>query len=170
MTGTTGEASLHQQLLKECKKTSHLIHLSHLMQTQNLHPKKRRVLPVLHDPEKKEKKIQDCLLSLCEEPTCQEAQTEENILQLIQPAAAAAAAAQAQPPNTDQRPEKKTETFTTANRCDGMNTFKPGFEQETEWELSLAFKRPPRKFKHDPPFYPWLPPEPRVNFQLNYQF
>nr|UHK05817.1 MAG: ORF1 [Torque teno midi virus] len=46
--------------------------------------KKRRTLPVLHDPEKKTQKIQKCLLSLCEESTCQEPQTQENLLQLIQ--------------------------------------------------------------------------------------
>nr|UHK05770.1 MAG: ORF1 [Torque teno midi virus] len=47
-------------------------------------PKKRRIQPHLHDPEKKTKKIQACLLSLCEEPTCQETQETPNILQLIQ--------------------------------------------------------------------------------------
>nr|UHK05824.1 MAG: ORF1 [Torque teno midi virus] len=47
-------------------------------------PKKRRVLPVLHNPEEKTQKINSCLLSLCEESTCQEPQTEENIFKLIQ--------------------------------------------------------------------------------------
>nr|UHK05719.1 MAG: ORF1 [Torque teno midi virus] len=45
--------------------------------------KKRRLLPVLHDPEKKAEKIHKCLLSLCEENTCQEIQEEENLLNLI---------------------------------------------------------------------------------------
>lgn len=51
-----------------------------------------------------------------------------------------------------------------------MTRFKPGFEWDTEKELSIAFKRPMRHFKHDTPFYPWLPPEPTVNFHLNFNF
>ncbi len=50
-----------------------------------------------------------------------------------------------------------------------MTLFKPGFEQETEEQLAQAFKRPVRKFKEDPPFYPWLPPQPLVNFHLNFK-
>nr|UHK05661.1 MAG: ORF1 [Torque teno midi virus] len=45
--------------------------------------KKRRLLPVLNNPEEKAQKINKCLLSLCEESTCQEPQEEENLLQLI---------------------------------------------------------------------------------------
>jgi len=42
---------------------------------------------------------------------------------------------------------------------------------ETEKELAQAFKRPPRMFKEDTPFYPWLPkPMPLVNFHLNFKF
>ncbi len=52
-----------------------------------------------------------------------------------------------------------------------MTEFKPGFERDTEEELARAFRRPPRKFKEDSPFYPWLPPAPiHVNFNLNYKF
>lgn len=43
-------------------------------------------------------------------------------------------------------------------------------EFETELELSKIFKRPPRTFIGDPPFYPWLVPEPLVNFELNFKF
>lgn len=50
-----------------------------------------------------------------------------------------------------------------------MTLFKPGFEQETEEQLAQAFKRPVRKFKEDTPFYPWLPPTPLVQFNLNYK-
>jgi len=50
-----------------------------------------------------------------------------------------------------------------------MTEFKPGFEQETEKQLAEAFKRPIRKFKEDPPFYPWLPPAPLVQFNLNFK-
>lgn len=45
--------------------------------------KKRRVQPLLHDPEEETKEINQCLLSLCKESTCQEAQNQEDILQLI---------------------------------------------------------------------------------------
>lgn len=44
-------------------------------------------------------------------------------------------------------------------------------ELETEYQLASWMKRPPRTHIHDPPFYPWLPPEPKVpyvNFRLNY--
>nr|UHK05733.1 MAG: ORF1 [Torque teno midi virus] len=46
--------------------------------------KRKRVTPVLHNPEEKTKKINKCLLSLCEEDTCQEEETEQNLLKLIQ--------------------------------------------------------------------------------------
>lgn len=46
-------------------------------------PKKRRVQPFLHDPEKKTKKIQSCLLSLCAESTCQEEKEETDLHKLI---------------------------------------------------------------------------------------
>nr|UHK05786.1 MAG: ORF1 [Torque teno midi virus] len=45
--------------------------------------KRRRVQPVLHNPEEKTKKIHKCLLSLCEESTSPEAQEETNLLELI---------------------------------------------------------------------------------------
>jgi len=52
-----------------------------------------------------------------------------------------------------------------------MTPFKKGFEMDTEKELAQAFKRPPRLFKEDTPFYPWLPrPTPLVNFHLNFKF
>lgn len=52
-----------------------------------------------------------------------------------------------------------------------MTPFKKGFEIETEHQIAHAFSRPPRMFKEDPPFYPWLPKyTPLVNFHLNYKF
>ena len=42
-------------------------------------------------------------------------------------------------------------------------------ELETEIQLCKWMHRPPRTFFDDKPFYPWLVPEPRVNFKLNYQ-
>ena len=42
-------------------------------------------------------------------------------------------------------------------------------EFETELELSKWMKRPPRYFINDEPFYPWLVPEPLVNFDLGFK-
>ncbi len=43
-------------------------------------------------------------------------------------------------------------------------------KEKLENQLAQAFSRPPRLFKEDTPFYPWLPPTPRVNFALNFKF
>ncbi len=88
-----------------------------------------------------------------------------------QTAAAAAAQNQKQPPQAHQPPKKQTETPATTIRITRLTRFKEGFERETENQLAKAFNRPPRLFKEDTPFYPWLPrPEPRVNFHLNFKF
>nr|UHS18412.1 MAG: hypothetical protein [Gammatorquevirus sp.] len=87
-----------------------------------------------------------------------------------QAAAPQAARAQVQHHQAPSRDERKTKHATTTNRDVGMRRFKPGFELDTEKELSIAFKRPMRTFKDDTPFYPWLPPEPTVNFHLNFHF
>lgn len=42
-------------------------------------------------------------------------------------------------------------------------------EMEDELELCKIFRRPPRTYFYDPPFYPWLPPEPYVNFDLKFK-
>nr|UHS18273.1 MAG: hypothetical protein [Gammatorquevirus sp.] len=85
-------------------------------------------------------------------------------------AAAAAGATQVQHPPALNRPERKTETTTTTHRNVTLTRFKIGFEQDTEREMSIAFCRPPRTYKEDPPFYPWLPKlEPLVNFHLNFK-
>lgn len=45
-------------------------------------------------------------------------------------------------------------------------------EYELELEMCKVFRRPPRQFVDDPPFYPWLPPAPIVpcvNFLLNFK-
>lgn len=42
-------------------------------------------------------------------------------------------------------------------------------ERETDIQIAKWLKRPVRDFFYDPPFYPWLPPEPKVpkvNFDL----
>ncbi len=83
------------------------------------------------------------------------------------PPAKAAAEAQAPHLNHTNRAENQATATTTTHRSPRLTTFKPGFEQETEEQLAAAFKRPVRKFKEDFPFYPWLPPQPIVNFYLN---
>nr|UHS18329.1 MAG: hypothetical protein [Gammatorquevirus sp.] len=90
-----------------------------------------------------------------------------------QAAAATAAGAQTKHPHSPNGLERKTENATTTNRNVRitLTRFKEGFERETENQLAQAFKRPPRLFKEDTPFYPWLPqPTPLVNFHLNYKF
>jgi len=42
-------------------------------------------------------------------------------------------------------------------------------ELQTEIEIAKWLKRPVRTFFDDPPFYPWLPPTPLVNFDLGYK-
>lgn len=52
---------------------------------------------------------------------------------------------------------------------------KPKNRLLTPWELqeekivANVFKRPMRYYTQDPPFYPYVVPEPKVNFQLNYK-
>lgn len=84
-------------------------------------------------------------------------------------AKAAAAAPQEKHPPPHQRPQIKTERHSATHRNIKLERFKPGFEQDTERELSIIFCRPQRTYKQDPPFYPWLPPEPYVNFALNFK-
>ncbi len=86
-------------------------------------------------------------------------------------AAAAAAGAQVQHPETYIRNETTTKHAETTHRHVKLTRFQPGHEWETECQVAQAFKRPPRLFKEDKPFYPWLPrPEPLVNFHLNFKF
>lgn len=42
------------------------------------------------------------------------------------------------------------------------------YEMQDELFIAKWLKRPPRTYFDDRPFYPWLPPEPMVNFKLNY--
>ena len=98
---------------------------------------------------------------------------EQNTRAAHPPPARAAAAPQVQHHQTPPRSERTTENASTTNRNVRitLTRFKDGFERQTENELAYAFSRPPRMFKEDNPFYPWLPkPEPLVNFHLNYKF
>ena len=86
-------------------------------------------------------------------------------------AAAAAKAHQAQPPQNNKQPTAKANDASASNRNVSLTRFKPGHDWETECQVAHAFKRPPRLFKEDKPFYPWLPRfEPLVNFHLNFKF
>lgn len=40
------------------------------------------------------------------------------------------------------------------------------YEYAHELDVAKWMKRPPCQFIYDAPFYPWLPPEPLVNFDL----
>ncbi len=84
------------------------------------------------------------------------------------PPAAAAAETQAQPPQTLNGHKTPTKNTSTPHR-NRLTRFKPGFEEQTEKELAIIFHRPPRTYKEDLPFYPWLPPCPLVQFNLNYK-
>ncbi len=42
-------------------------------------------------------------------------------------------------------------------------------EYETELWISKLFNRPPRQYNSDFPYYPYLKPEPLVNFDLKYK-
>nr|UHS18282.1 MAG: hypothetical protein [Gammatorquevirus sp.] len=85
--------------------------------------------------------------------------------------AAATAAAQVKHPGAPQRLKTETKISEPTNWKPKLTRFNPGHEWETEKQVAQAFNRPPRLFKEDPPFYPWLPrPEPRVNFHLNFKF
>lgn len=39
-------------------------------------------------------------------------------------------------------------------------------EAETDLQIAKWLKRPVRQFFDDPPFYPWVVPEPLVNFDI----
>nr|UHS18342.1 MAG: hypothetical protein [Gammatorquevirus sp.] len=83
-------------------------------------------------------------------------------------AAPAAKTPQAEPHPAPHSPEKTAKIFESTNRSPRVKRFKPGFETQTELELAIAFKRPPRTYATDTPFYPWLPITPKVQFNLNY--
>ena len=85
------------------------------------------------------------------------------------PAAAAAAQAQAKHPHTPHTPEDQPTLFEPTNRSFTVKPFRPGHELETEKQVAKAFCRPPRTYRNDPPFYPWLPPAPKVIFNLNFK-
>lgn len=62
----------------------------------------------------------------------------------------------------------KVELFPTVKPFKNRR-FSP-YERQVEKLAAKAFCRPERTFFYDPPIYPWLPPEPVVNFDLNYKY
>ena len=78
----------------------------------------------------------------------------------------------ANPPTTNQtsfRIKKCTYNVTLFPPTNPPNRRFLPHELPTEIELASWMKRPVRTFINDKPFYPWLPPEPYVNFMLNYK-
>ncbi len=145
-------------------KLRKLIHLSTLMK-QNLQKKKKRSYSANQTPRRRKPRNQQSTpLTLRRKYMPRPKSTKPHPV----PAAAAAAAPQ-RPHRHHPRPKEQTENSTTTNRHK-LTPFKPGFETETEHQLAYAFSRPPRLFKEDPPFYPWLPRfTPIVNFHLNFK-
>ncbi len=134
-------------------------------------PKKRKVtkeLPCINQKEKKIQRLSPLALRRAYLP-----RNPTNTSAAHRAAAAAAAQAQKKPPVPPNKFKEEPKTYGTTDRHSRvtLTRFKPGFEWETECELAQAFRRPPRLFKEDTPFYPWLPrPEPLVNFHLNFKF
>lgn len=92
--------------------------------------------------------------------------------QAHQPTTAAAATAQTQPPNTNQKLKSKTKKPTTTNKNIKitLTKFKNGFKKNTKNKITQTFNRPPKLFKKNTPFYPWLPKlTPLINFHLNFK-
>lgn len=90
--------------------------------------------------------------------------------------AAAPTATAAQATNPKNPPENTT--FRITHCAIKVNLFdppKPKNRRMTPWELQEEkeiagiFRRPMRYFLHDKPIYPFFPPEPMVNFDLNYK-
>lgn len=50
-----------------------------------------------------------------------------------------------------------------------IHPYQNPYAYENEKQLSTIFRRPMRHFEEDPPFYPWVCPEPLVNFHLNFK-
>ena len=164
--GTLGEDKLKSQLLKECMKTSHLQQMAQQLQNK-AQKKEKKAAPLPTNPRKERARS----------PSVSPGTVRKKYLPRItrppaahQPAAAAPGAAQAQHLQAPNQLKNETKPSTTTHRHPRLTPFKQGFEWETEQQLSQAFRRPPRLFKEDKPFYPWLPKyTPLVNFHLNFK-
>nr|UHS18443.1 MAG: hypothetical protein [Betatorquevirus sp.] len=87
------------------------------------------------------------------------------------PAARAPQTIQPTTPTAIQQP--KTIIFTNVKKAYLFPPEKPKkprrftpYEWETEKQIASWLKRPMRYFATDDPFYPWVPPEPLVNFDI----
>ncbi len=167
--GTTEGETLKKKLLKECMTTSQLMTLYQQIQAVAPHQRKRKMLPKLQEPQKRKQENPRMSPESLRRKYLPGGNPKRQPLRAHQPAAPPAAAAQAQPHDPYSRPKIQTEKCTTTTRPTVLTRFKPGFEQQTEYELACAFCRPMRTYKEDLPYYPWLVPEPKVNFNLNYK-
>ncbi len=167
MLGTLEEECLPEQLLKEYAKTSQLIQISNLMQGRHQKEKKSNSTPQSPTTRRRDPELSPLSLQRKYLPR----RGKDRPQRAHPPAAAAAERPQVQPLKTFSRHEIQTTNATTPNRSTRikLTRFKPGFEQQTEYELACAFCRPMRTYKEDPPYYPWVPPEPQVNFHLNFK-
>ncbi len=163
--GIIEEDYLKHQLLKECKTTSQLIALSKKLSQQ---AKKKNHWSLSHNPRNPGRRNQELSPGALQRKYLGRSARRSRPHQAHPAAKTAPAASQVQPPQTNIRIKRSTSYVKTTDRIT-LTPFKPGFEQQTELELSQAFKRPPRKYKEDPPFYPWLPITPIVQFNLNYK-
>ncbi len=168
--GTTDEDSLKQKLFK--RMLENLSIESDVCQPTETPRKRQRIENSLHYQEEENQEDQSMSPLTLRKFFLRKRGGEKNLPPPHPAAAAAAKAAQATAPHTHQGPERKTECFATSNRSNlvVLTRFKKGFEEDTEKEVAAAFHRPPRTYKEDTPFYPWLPPAPKVNFKLNFKF
>ncbi len=164
--GTAGGASLQQELLKEYQKTQKLIQISSQIQKTNRKEKSQIHTQSPGAGKPRNQGLSPLALRRAYLPRSGGRKPQA----AHHPAKAAAAAAQEKHPQNHHRAKEKAENATTTNRDVRitLTRFKPGFEQQTEYELACAFNRPMRTYKEDKPYYPWLPIEPKVNFHLNF--
>ncbi len=137
--------------------------------TSSTSPKKKKLTPHTPRPEKRKQRDPSMSPLTLRRHFLPRATRNTRPLQAHPAAAQAAAPAQAQLTHLNIRFESETKESSTSIRISSLTRFKPGFEEQTEKELAAAFHRPPRTYKEDPPFYPWLPPTPKVQFNLNYK-
>lgn len=76
-----------------------------------------------------------------------------------------------QPPTSAATPKPKAIIYGPINKVELFKKPKKNrrltpYEQQTDLEIAKWLRRPVRTFFNDPPFYPWLPPEPLVQFDL----
>lgn len=167
--GTSEEGTLQKKLSKECLNTYQLNKLYQQIQ-KSLHPTKNQILSSNTTPRRRKHRRDMLSPNALQRKFLPRNPTRRNITPAAHPTAAAAAANNQAQPHAPPRPtQKQTARTPTPFGSPRINRrFRPGFEEETEKELARIFKRPPRHFIYDPPFYPWVPIVPKVCFRLNF--